>query len=336
MPGTALVTIPSCRSMRRLFLSAGLSALVATRALAQEPTGSEGTLFLLLPTGAQAVGLGQAMVAAKPGSEGIWWNPASIADDDKRELAIHNSRTVAGPGNALTFALPARSYGTAALSLNLLNLGDQDVTDINGDVVGHILARDVVYAGTYAANLTKRLTAGLNYKIVQIRVDCSGECGSVGAEVRSSKAVDLGAQYDVHVGAPLTFGAAIRNLGGKVNSRETNQRDPLPTQVEVGARYRLKFIDHYMKDTDLRALASFVNTKRFGGKSVRFGTDLTYQGKLHLRAGYVGHDRRASTSAALGLGFQSGGLGFDIARTFGGLPTDTGQSPVYISLRYLF
>jgi hypothetical protein len=235
----------------------------------------------------------------------------------------------------LTFVLPS-SYGTTALSLNILNIGDQDVTDVNGDVVGHIIPRDVVFAGTYAAKITHRLSAGLNYKIVQIRVDCSGECSTVGAEVRSSRAVDLGAQYDVRFGAPLTFGAAIRNVGGKVNSRETNQRDPLPTQVELGAMYRLKFIDRYVKDTELRAAGSFINSRSFGGKSVRFGTDVTYQGKVHLRAGYVGHDRRAGTSAALGFGLQSGGFAFDIARTFGGLPVETGQSPVYVSLRYLF
>ena len=322
--------------MRRLLFSVALSALIAGRARAQEPTGSEGSLFLLLPTGAQAVGMGQAMVAGKPGSEGIWWNPASIGQQDSRELAIHHSKTVAGVGDALSFVLPTSSFGTAAISLNILNIGEQQVTDENNIPIGLILPRDVVFAGTYAVNVTKRLTAGLNYKVVQIRVDCSGECSSVGAEVSSSRAVDVGAQYDVQVGAPLTFGVAIRNLGGKVNSRETNQRDPLPTQVEVGAMYRLKFIDHYVKDTELRALGSFVNTRTFGGKSVRFGTDVTYQGKLHLRAGYVGHDRRGSTSAALGFGLQSGGFAFDIARTFGGLPADTGQSPVYVSLRYLF
>lgn len=322
--------------MRRLLFSVALSALIAGRAKAQQPSGSEGSLFLLLPTGAQAVGMGQAMVAAKPGSEGIWWNPASIAEQDSRELAIHHSKTVAGVGDALSFVLPTTSYGTAALSLNILNIGEQQVTDEFGNVVGVILPRDLVFAGTYAANITHRLTGGLNYKVVQIRVDCSGECSTVGAEVRSSRAVDFGAQYDVEFGAPLTFGAAIRNIGGKVNSRETNQRDPLPTQVEVGAMYRLKFIDHYVKDTELRAAGSFINSRSFGGKSVRFGTDVMYQGKVHLRAGYVGHDRRGGTSAALGLGLQSGGFAFDIARTFGGLPADTGQSPVYVSLRYLF
>jgi len=325
--------------MRRLLFSAGLSALSALlsgNAHAQAPTGSEGSLFLLLPTGAQAVGMGQAMVAGKPGSEGIWWNPASVAGQDKRELAIHHSKTVAGVGDALTFVLPTAAYGAAAISLNILNIGEQQVTDEFNQVVGVILPRDVVLAGTYAGNVTKRLSAGLNYKIVQLRVDCSGQCSSVGPEVKSSRAVDLGAQYEVVVGAPLTFGAAVRNLGGRLNSRETNQRDPLPTQVEVGAMYRLKFIDHYVKDTELRASGSYINSRAFGGKSVRFGTDVMYQGKVHLRAGYVGHDRRGNASASVGFGLQSGAFVFDIARTFGGLPAEGGQMPVYVSLRYLF
>jgi len=321
--------------MRRLLSNVALSALLAGGASAQA-SGSEGSLFLLLPTGAQAVGMGQAMVAARPGSEGIWWNPASIAGDQKRELAIHHSKTVAGAGDALSFVTPIRSLVTAGISINILNIGDQQVVDENNIPIGTIFPRDVVFAASVASRFAKRLAAGVNYKLIQLRVDCSGICSTVGTEVQSSRAVDLGAQYQVEVKAPLTFGAAIRNLGGKLNSRETNQRNPLPTQVEIGAMYRLKFIDRHVKDTELRASGSFVDTRSFGGNSVRFGTDVMYQGKVHLRAGYVGHDRRGDASAALGFGLQSGGLVFDLARTFGGIPADNGQAPVYVSLRYLF
>src|SRR5216110_1012020 len=108
--------------MRRLLFSLGLPAILAASASAQTPTGSEGSLFLLLPTGAQAVGMGQAMVAGKPGSEGIWWNPASIGGQQQKELAIHHSKTVAGVGDALTFVYPTHSFGTTAFSVNILNI----------------------------------------------------------------------------------------------------------------------------------------------------------------------------------------------------------------------
>lgn len=322
--------------MRRLLSSLALGALVPASSSAQGGAGSEGALFLLLPTGAQAVGMGQAMVAARPGSEGIWWNPSSIGGQDKRELAIHHSRTLAGVGDALTFVLPTREHGTGAISINILNIGEQQITDEFGQPIGVILPRNIVFAGTYAATIGKRLSAGLNYKIVQLRVDCSGQCISVGTLSESSSAADIGAQYQMSVGAPLTFGIAIRNLGGKLNTDGTNQRNPLPTQLEIGALYRLRFIDRYVKDMEVRAAGSFIDSRSFGGKAIRFGTDVVYQGKVHLRAGYVGHDHRGDASASLGFGLQSGPFVFDIARMFGGLPADDGQPPTYLSLRYLF
>lgn len=322
--------------MRRLLFSLAVSIGTLTSAAAQTPTGSEGSLFLLLPTGAQAVGMGQAMVASKPGSEGVWWNPASLAGQDKKELAIHHSTTIAGVGDALSFVAPFSRYATAAFSMNILDLGGQDITDSSGGIIGTALPRDVVFAGSYAGQFSKRFSAGLNYKIVQLRVDCSGQCSSIGPEVQSTRAFDVGAQYRVQAGAPLTFGVALRNRGGRFHSSDPSQRQELPTQVEVGALYRLKFIDHYVKDTQLHAAASYVSSRAFGGKSVRLGADVGYQDKVHLRAGFVGHDRRSDTSAAIGFGLQSGSFVFDIARTFGGLPAENGQTPVYVSLRYLF
>lgn len=321
--------------MRRLLSSVVLSALLAGGARAQV-SGSEGSLFLLLPTGAQAVGMGQAMVAARPGSEGIWWNPASIAGDQKRELAIHHSKTVAGAGDALSFVTPIRSLVTAGISINILNLGEQQVVDENNIPIGTIFPRDVVFAASFASRFAKRLAVGLNYKLIQLRVDCSGICSSVGAEVQSSSAADIGAQYRISAGAPLTFGIAIRNLGGTLKTGETSRGDPIPTQLEIGALYRLKFIDRYLTDTEVRAAGSVVDSRTFGGKAVRFGTDVVYQGTVHFRAGYVGHDHRGDASASLGFGLQNDSFVFDIARVFGGLPADNGQPPIYLSLRYLF
>jgi len=313
-----------------------LFALATVKAQAQDGQGSEGALFLLLPTGAQAVGMGQAMVAGSPGSEGIWWNPASIARQKKRELAIHHSTTLVGVGDALTFVLPSRSRGSAAISLNILNLGEQQITDDMGTVIGSILPRDIVLAATYANRIGKRLSAGLTYKIVQLRVDCTGQCATVGTLSESTSAADLGVQYEVVAGAPLTFGVAIRHLGGRLNADGTNERTPLPTQVELGALYRMPFIDRYVQDVEVFAAASLLDSRSIGGKAARLGTDVVYQKKLHLRAGYVGHDRLRESSASLGLGLESGPFVFDIARMFGGIPADDGQPPTYISLRYLF
>src|SRR5205085_540792 len=116
--------------MRRLLSSLVLMTAVAVGAKAQTPTGSEGSLFLLLPTGAQAVGMGQAMVAGKPGSEGIWWNPASIGEQSQRELAIHHSKTVAGVGDAVDVDINNVTFGGVLRTFHIAvrNLGSQHNT----------------------------------------------------------------------------------------------------------------------------------------------------------------------------------------------------------------
>lgn len=326
--------------MRRRLSSSGVALIAALAApvsmFAQSETGSEGALFLLLPTGAQAVGMGQAMVAAQPGSEAIWWNPSALARQQKRELAIHHSKTLAGVGDALSFVVPSRRYGTAAISLNILNIGEQQVTDEQGQPIGVILPRDLVFAGTYAARFGSRFSAGFNYKVVQFRVDCSGQCASVGTLASTSGAADVGAQYQLPVRTPLTLGLALRNFGSRLNSGGAGKGEPLPTQLELGALYRLTFIDRYLKDTEVRAAGSFIDSRGFGGKSLRAGADVIYQSTVHFRAGYVGEDDRADASASLGFGLESGRFVFDFARTFGGLAADDGQRPTYLSLRYLF
>ncbi len=323
--------------MRRLRSRLAAASLLAFGAATADGQGdSEAALLILFPIGAQAVGMGQAMVAGTPGSEGIWWNPSSLAAQNKRELSIHHSETIVGKGDALSFVLPSKTRGTAAVSINILNLGEQQLTDEFGGPVGAILPRHIVFALTYAGRYGKRFSSGVTYKVVQFRIDCTGQCTNVGTLTESTNSADLGVQYRISAGAPLTFGLAVRSLGGKLDTEGTNQGTPLPTQLELGALYRLRFLDQYVRDVEVLAAASLLDSRRSGGKAVRLGADVIYQGKAHLRAGFVGRDRRSDASAALGIGLETGALVFDIARVFGGIPGEDGQQPIYISLRYLF
>ena len=63
---------------RRATLWVLASGLLAHQGSAQQ---SSEALFLLLPVGAQAVGMGQAVVAQRGGSEEVWWNPSAIAGE---------------------------------------------------------------------------------------------------------------------------------------------------------------------------------------------------------------------------------------------------------------
>jgi hypothetical protein len=327
--------------MRRRLSSAALTAALlvvagSRTAAAQSTSGTDAGVFLLLPTGAQSVGMGQAFVAAEGGSESVWWNPAGLAGQTKHELAIHHSQTIAATGDVLAFVIPSKFRGTAAISVNILNPGEQQVTDDQGQPIGLVLPRDLVFAATYAKKFGGRFNAGLTYKVIQFRVDCSGQCSTVGTFVNSSTAADAGIQYRPSAASPLSLGLAVRSFGGKVRAGSSGPGDALPTRTDAGILYHVVALDRYLKDTQVNGAASIVATRGESGASFRVGTDIVYQNEVHFRAGYISDNRHNDSSASLGFGLQNGHLGFDIARSFGGLSSDQGQPPTYLSLRYLF
>ena len=322
-------------SLALLFAGLAVVAAVPCRAFAQGGTSSDGALFLLLPVGAQTVGMGQATVAERLGSESLWSNPASIARYEKREAAIHHSETIAARGDVITLLVPRKSVGAFAVSVNVLDFGNQQITDAGGTPIGLVLPRNLLFAGTFGASIGRDLSVGMTYKRLQYRVDCSGQCANVTTFSATSSAVDFGAQYDVPGDSSVRIGAAVRNIGTRLQINDQEQADPLPTRIEVGLSYRLGVIARYVSDIDLRVAGDVVATETADDPSARIGADLTYQKTVHLRGGYIANDTDGA-KAAIGFGLGTGRLLFDIARTFGGLSEEAGKTPAYVSLRFTF
>lgn len=320
----------------RWLVFTSLTVTFAGRAsFAQDGTSSDGALFLLLPVGAQTVGMGQATVAARLGSESIWSNPAAIARQEKREAAIHHSETIAARGDVITVLLPRKNVGTFGLSVNVLDFGNQQITDRGGTPIGLVLPRNLLFAGTFATSIGEALSFGMTYKRLQYRVDCSGQCADVTTFSATASAVDFGAQYDIPGDSAVRLGAAIRNIGTRLQINDQEQADPLPTRIEIGLSYRVGIVRRYVSDIDVHLAGDIVATETADDPSARIGADLTYQKTVHFRAGYIANDTDGA-NAALGFGLGTGRLLFDIARTFGGLSEDAGKTPAYVSLRFLF
>ena len=337
--------------MRRLRSSVALAAWAAVATIAEAQgfgSSSDAPLYLVLPVGARATGQGLTLVAEdSAGSEAVWWNPAGIARQRKREAAIHHSQTVAGTGDAISFVLPTRSRGVFSVSVNILDLGTQQVTeDPLQPPVGLILVRNVIYAATYGIAPGKSLSGGLTYKFSQLRVDCTGQCGDLPPRAESIRAFDAGLQYRFGGSGPLTIGTALRN----------QQRDRRARQLEGGASYDVRLIQRYVSDVRVRLAAAVLDRtserppdpladpapgapppprEYDHDLDLRVGTAILYQDRVHMRAGYITGDGDA-TGPALGFGVVAGRLAFDIARAFDGLSADAGQPPTYFSLRFVF
>jgi hypothetical protein len=216
-----------------------------------------------------------------------------------------------------------------------------DNADSSGLVVGHTIVRDVAYTASYGTRFGRRVLAGLTYKYLQKRYDCSGGCSdpTLTSTRPSTTAFDLGLQLDsLSADVPLTFGLAVRNVGLPFKYKDNEQRDPLPTQVAFGASLGIRGFERSVPNSTLAAFAEVtkgVGTTPTVPATFHVGTELAYQKQFALRVGYAKRDDGYG-GASLGLGFARKRLTLDVARQLGASGLLADQPPTYVGLRYAF
>ncbi len=330
-------------------LTAGRTVAVALLLLTVRPSGrlaaqelplNAGALFLVFPVGAQAVGMGQTAIAASGRGDAAFWNPAGLATLSDDEFALHTATLVAGRSNVLGAYFPSRGIGVIGGAVYLVDYVDLDRTDINGNTIARIAPRNFEFLASYATNLTGSFAFGINYKLVQFRVDCSGDCRDFPAGTGATHALDLGGQFSVGPGGPLRIGVAVRNIGFRLQVQNQAQADALPTRLAVGALYEVRLRPATGRALDQAfdlKLAADVDSPwgQAGQSETRVGLDIGYQRLVRVRAGYA-FVQDGLSGPSVGLGLESGSLGVDLARAFLTGSDLQVESPTFFSFRVSF
>jgi hypothetical protein len=309
---------------------------------AQELPLNTGALFLVFPVGAAAVGMGQTATAAAGRGEAAFWNPAGLATLTDDEFALHSATLVAGRSNVLGAYFPSRGIGVIGGAVYLVDYGDLDRTDQNGNTIARIAPRNLEFLASYATNLGGSFFFGVSYKLVQFRVDCSGDCRDFPSGTGATHALDFGGQFNVGAGpgGPLRIGIALRNVGFRLQVQNNAQADPLPTRLAVGAQYELRLRPITPNDLsqafDVK-LAADVDSPfgQTGQSETRLGVDIGYQKLVRVRAGYA-FVQDGLSGPSVGLGLESGSLGIDLARAFLTGSDLQVESPTFFSFRVTF
>src|SRR6266851_3292478 len=290
----------------------GLACLSIVRPFhlsAQEPLNA-GALFLVFPVGAQAVGMGQTATAAEGRGEAAFWNPAGLATLSDDEFALHSATLVAGRSHVLGAYFPSRGIGVIGGAVYLVDYGDLDRTDANGNTIARIAPRNLEFVASYATSLAGSFVFGLSYKLVQFRVDCSGDCRDFPAGTGATHALDVGGQFRVGAGGPLRVGIALRNIGFRLHA--LNQAFDLKLAADLDSPWG-----------------------QVGQSETRLGLDVGYQRLVRVRAGYA-FVQDGLSGPSVGLGVESGSLGVDIARAFLTGSDLQVESPTFFSFRVSF
>jgi hypothetical protein len=310
------------------------------RLAAQEPPLNAGALFLVFPVGAQAVGMGQTATAAAGRGEAAFWNPAGLATLSDDEFALHSASLVAGRSNVLGAYFPSRGIGVIGGAVYLVDYGDLDRTDVNGNTIARIAPRNFEFLASYATTLAGSFSFGISYKLVQFRVDCSGDCRDFPAGTGVTHGLDLGGQFTLGPGGPLRVGVALRNIGFKLQVNNQAQADPLPTRLAIGAIYEVRLRPATGRTLDQAfdvKLAADVDSPwgQMGQSETRVGLDFGYQRLVRVRAGYA-FVQDGLSGPSVGLGVESGSLGIDLARAFLTGSDLQVESPTFFSFRVSF
>jgi hypothetical protein len=310
-----------------------LSGLVPCRVAAQsEGDATEGAPFLLLPVGAQAISMGRAMTAL-PGPESVFWNPAGLGELADSRISLYRTDNVAGETTAVSGLFSRAEIGTIGFTYDLVDVGEQEATDDQGNVVGTLSFRNHLGVVTVATRFLDRLNLGVNFKVMQFRKSCRGLCLDAGVAA-TTYAVDGGIQLAGVAGLPLRLGAMIAHAGPRFQIINEEQADPLPTRVRIAAAYEVAGPVVPGAEVTLGVTAELEDRWRdVGSPAVYLGGEFSAAitpAVLQLRAGYViGNDEQVD-GAAVGVGIRYNRFDLAIAKS---LASNIAQDiePVHVS-----
>jgi hypothetical protein len=292
-----------------------------------------GATFLLLPVGGRAAALGQAAVADGGSAEAAFWNPAGLALMSESELALHYNRTFISDNTALSAYLDARRLGVVGVSAYLVDFGSQPRTVGPGLITGQLSLKNLELLASYATELTGNVLVGVNYKLVQFRQDCSGDCGLARTVVGTTHGVDAGVQFAFGPSENFRLGMALRHAGFKLQLENADQADPLPTRVQVGVAYQVFFPrpPGVEEGLDARILLDVQDEwGQYDQPEARVGIELGVGETVRLRSGYA-FLHSESSGPSVGVGFRFGRFAIDFARVF--FDSSSFDEPVFLSLR---
>ncbi len=331
---------PALRPALTAALLAGL--IVPGPAGAQAPPSpgadaQEGALFLLLPTGAKAVGMARAMTALSS-DEAAFWNPAGLAEVGRSRILLYRGdHPPAGEAFALSAIYARPPVGTLAISYQLLDVGEQQATDRAGNVVGSVSFRNHLAVASFATTVASRISTGVNFKVIQRRISCEGQC--LGGDVTATTfALDGGIQARPTTRIPLRIGVMLAHLGPDFQVVNADQADPLPTRLRISTAYEIA--GHFLPYPDLDFWVTVEMEDRWrnpGSPSMYIGGEFTAGATdaFYVRAGYEAGEGGLNQGAAVGVGVRYERFDLDLAKSLARSSLTGDSQPVHLTLALL-
>jgi hypothetical protein len=279
--------------------------------------------FLLIETGARAVGMGGAYVAVAEGPSTMYWNPSGIAKIDNFSAVFNHTNWLLDISyNFIGAVLPFDNYGSLGINAMFLSMDDMLITNENfpdGVENGYFSAGNYAIGLSYGFNLTNRFSMGFNVKYIEEYIAQSSA---------TAIAIDIGTLYTTELD-DLKIGMSISNYGTKmqmsgnellvqhdnydqegnnpnINANLATEEFDLPLIFRFGLSWDA--LKGSGKSNLLVAVDAMVPNNNH--KSVNAGLEYVYNQMFSLRGGYntwygvASRDKTDQSGLSFGLGLK--------------------------------
>ena len=261
--------------------------------------GTTAAVFLEIPAGASAVGMGGAFVSLANDASALYWNVGGISTIEKYDLNITNMTWIGDTKyNFAGLVLPLGEFGTLGLSFTSLSMDDMAVRTVEKpEGTGEFFsAGDISFGVSYARNLTDRFSIGFTLKYIQEKIWHMTAQGF---------GIDAGTLFKTDILGGLTIGASISNFGTsmKLDGRDTRyfirvdegkqgSNDRIPTNIEMDSWdlpliFRIGVSDNIIKNDIYRFTVSLDAIHPNNDyESLNIGGEFAFMEFFMIRGGY--------------------------------------------------
>jgi long-subunit fatty acid transport protein len=238
----------------RLSLLALAFSLMAGGAIstATAQVGGSAVVFLKIEPDSRSAGMGNAGVALADNASAIFWNPAGLAFQEGTEAAITHSNWLPEFNAGLFYEyLTAKhhvpGWGTFGAHLTYLFLGQHEGRDAQNNPTGTFKSYDLALGGSYGFKLTKNFAFGTSLRLIYSNLAPGQIVGAQETKAGISTAFDIAALYRSNkfdmgnMKGRVSLGLNLANMGPKIQYSDSEQADPIPTNLRVGYAFTVDF-----------------------------------------------------------------------------------------------
>ncbi len=213
--------------------------------------------FLRITPDARHGGMGDAGLATSPDASAIFHNPAKLAFcDEPYGVSLSYVPWLRSLVNDIYLA-HAAGYGKFGKNMNqafggsvrYFSLGQIDFTNVVGDPLGSFKPNEFAVDAAYSRILAKGFSTAIGMRFIYSNLAGGQTLNGVLIKPGIAASADISFYYnkDISLGkmkSNLGLGLNLSNLGSKITYTDSRERDFIPMNMGIGARYSID-IDQY-------------------------------------------------------------------------------------------